>query len=137
MVPFRVRFEKPDKGLFEELRSELPGILAWAVRGCIDWQHRGGLDAPDEVLAARKTYREESDTVLQWIDACCIVGEDMRATGGSLWSSYRTWAEAAAIKNTVNQTVFGYRLTTMFQKERKGVVTYTGIGLAYSQDGNS
>ena len=44
LVPFVVTIpeEAKDKVLPEKLKAEVPGILAWAVRGCLDWQ-RGGL----------------------------------------------------------------------------------------------
>ncbi len=40
VIPFRVHIppEKRDPKLPEKLRAEWPGILAWAVRGCLKWQ---------------------------------------------------------------------------------------------------
>lgn len=42
LVPFAVTIPEADRDrdLPEKLREELPGILAWAVRGCLDWQGR-------------------------------------------------------------------------------------------------
>src|SRR5262249_34700305 len=52
LVPFTVTIPKSDrdKTLPEKLRAELPGILAWAVRGCLEWRVKG-LAPPDSVLA--------------------------------------------------------------------------------------
>ena len=60
LVPFDVKIpqEERDKHLPEKLQSELPGILAWAVRGCVKWQEKG-LGEPTEVLEATQEYREE------------------------------------------------------------------------------
>ena len=43
VIPFEVIIPKDerDEGLIEKLKAEAPGILAWAVRGCLAWQ-RGG-----------------------------------------------------------------------------------------------
>ena len=43
LVPFTVTIPpgERDPRLAEKLRAEFPGILAWAVRGCLDWQERG------------------------------------------------------------------------------------------------
>src|SRR5690606_13257700 len=43
LVPFGVKFEgeRKDKTLPAKLLAELPGILAWCVRGCLEWQERG------------------------------------------------------------------------------------------------
>jgi putative DNA primase/helicase len=42
LIPFTVSFEgREDKKLKELLLTELPGILAWAVRRCLEWQKQG------------------------------------------------------------------------------------------------
>ena len=43
LVPFDRIFapDEADKRLGKKLRQELPGILAWAVRGCTEWQATG------------------------------------------------------------------------------------------------
>src|SRR5207249_4861041 len=62
LVPFEVTIPKDeqDKHLLTKLRAEWPGILAWAIRGCLDWQ-REGLGEPDEVRAATAAYRAQQD----------------------------------------------------------------------------
>jgi putative DNA primase/helicase len=61
---------KRDNELKAKLRAELPGILAWAVWGCLEWQ-RTGLAEPRVVLAATEKYRGEMDTVGSFIEDCC------------------------------------------------------------------
>lgn len=56
LVPFEATFTKGPGGnmnenLMEELQAEMPGILAWAVRGCLEWQ-KEGLGIPARVKAA-------------------------------------------------------------------------------------
>jgi integrase len=70
LIPFTMRFWDPDLGetgppelravkpLLERLKGELPGILAWAVEGCLEWQ-RDGLQIPQAVLTASATYRSD------------------------------------------------------------------------------
>jgi putative DNA primase/helicase len=47
LIPFTVTIppEQRDENLGEKLKAELPGILAWMIQGCLDWQERG-LDPP-------------------------------------------------------------------------------------------
>ena len=47
LVPFDVVIPPQDRDsdLPDKLKAELPGILAWAVRGCLEWQEQG-LAAP-------------------------------------------------------------------------------------------
>src|SRR5215213_6273154 len=62
LIPFDVRFyaegedtprgaARQDPTLSDVLRGELPGILAWAVDGCLAWQ-RNGLGTPEAVRVA-------------------------------------------------------------------------------------
>ena len=62
-----------DHGLLMKLKAEMPGILNWAIRGCLDWQ-QGGLKPPAIVTDAVRAYREESDTLGRFISECCEVG---------------------------------------------------------------
>jgi P4 family phage/plasmid primase-like protien len=69
VVSFQQRFrgtEKEDKGLMKKLEEELPGILAWAIEGCIEWQ-KTGLRAPAAVQAATQEYISEADTFEVWL----------------------------------------------------------------------
>ena len=44
-----------DEALSDKLRLELPGILTWAVCGCLNWQ-AGKLQPPEIVRAAKEMY---------------------------------------------------------------------------------
>ncbi|MBF6614955.1 MAG: bifunctional DNA primase/polymerase, partial [Chloroflexi bacterium] len=60
LVPFQVLITaaQKDRDLVRKLAAEADGILAWAVRGCIEWL-RDGLAAPYEVVSATEQYRGE------------------------------------------------------------------------------
>ena len=62
-----------DKHLKEKLVAEWPGILAWAVRGCLDWQ-TNGMQEPVSVREDTAGYRREMDLVGQFIEARCDLG---------------------------------------------------------------
>ena len=93
LVPFlyTVPEETQDPHLEEKLREELPGILAWAVRGCLAWQ-RSGLPTPQPVREATADYRAESDPVGNWLDECCEVAEGTAASAHEVYHSYVAWA---------------------------------------------
>jgi putative DNA primase/helicase len=57
LIPFEVSIPdaEKDRRLGEKLRAELPGILAWAVRGCVEWQ-KDGLQEPDVVKNATQAF---------------------------------------------------------------------------------
>lgn len=95
LVPFEERFEGElcDPDLRAKLDAELPGILAWAVRGCLEWQRRG-LKPPASVTGATAAYRSEMDTFSGFIDERCVVDANASASAGELYKEYRSWAEA-------------------------------------------
>ncbi len=94
LIPFNRQFkpEEQDKDLPRKLRAEAPGILAWAVRGCLLLQ-KEGLGMPPAVAEATATYREESDHLGQFIEDCCIVGPEAKVLSGTLWKRYQDWAK--------------------------------------------
>ena len=103
-MPFNVSIPKAeqDPKLGEKLRAEAPGILAWAVQGCLKWQ-REGLGEPTAVSSARDQYREEMDVVADFIADCCIQTQDGRETFSDLYMAYQRWCQRhleAAITST-------------------------------------
>ncbi len=62
-----------DADLAEKLLAELPGILNWAIAGCLEWQ-ASGLGVPPLVREATAAYREESDPVREFFDLWCVFG---------------------------------------------------------------
>ena len=79
LIPFEVPIPKEQVVLdFKEQlwANELPGILAWAVEGCLAWQKQG-LQPPNVVAKAVKDYREESDLVGRFINDCVDFHSDL------------------------------------------------------------
>lgn len=105
LIPFEVTIpeEEQDKHLVEKLREELPGILAWSVKGCLEWQS-DGLGIPEEVRAATSSYREEMDPIGPFISERCIVDPSSTVRAGELYKAYREWAEESGEKTTDNRT---------------------------------
>jgi putative DNA primase/helicase len=96
LVPFVVTIppEERDERLADRLQGEWPGILAWAINGCIDWLERG-LAAPEAVIAATADYLESEDSLSAWLQEA---GErDMEAFEEStaLFKAWKDWAGRA------------------------------------------
>ena len=98
IVPFTktVPEEKRDKTLGDKLRSpeERAGILAWMVRGCLEWQ-RAGLRPPDSVRAAVAEYRAAEDRLTPFLEECTGESKAGQVSAGELYAKYKAWAEAA------------------------------------------
>ncbi len=127
LIPFDVTIPEAERDphLLDKLRAELPGILAWAVRGCLAWQ-REGLAAPDEVLGATATYRAEQDTLAAFIEDRCVCQENAWVKAGELHAAYRAWGGQDGARE------FGLRLKERgFQPDKGtgGARIWRGVGL--------
>jgi putative DNA primase/helicase len=128
LIPFTQRFEgaDADHSLRQKLEAELPGILAWAVRGCLAWQAKG-LTPPATVKDATASYRSEMDTFAGFLETCEL--NDTATVGATdLYQSYRAWAEASG-ERPVSQRWFGLRLADRGFAKRtvKGRTFWRGI----------
>jgi putative DNA primase/helicase len=122
LIPFTQRFDKDtgrDDNLSDALWAEAPGILAWAVRGCLEWQKQG-LGAPPAVEKATAEYREESDHLAQFIEECCVVEEGSQISCGSMWENYLAWADQNE-ETPLTRPVFAERMKRRkFEKGKSG-----------------
>jgi P4 family phage/plasmid primase-like protien len=110
LIPWAVTIPpaEQDRELPEKLRAELPGVLAWIVRGCSEWQ-REGLQAPEEVRKATRAYRAEMDVLAAFLADCCVRDEDETAFAGELWGAWKRWCEETG-EQFGTQKRFGGRL---------------------------
>jgi putative DNA primase/helicase len=140
LVPFEVRIpeERQDKRMPEKLCEELPGILAWAVEGCREWQ-REGLGEPREVKAATESYRKEQDVLGKFIEDRCVVGSTAITKATPLYQAYRQWCDETG-ETAVRQVAFGQGLAERGFESGKNPVRdnrvniWRGIGLLSGQE---
>src|SRR5579884_49993 len=95
LVPFSIRIPdtEVDRELPLKLRGELSGILAWAVRGCRQWQRDGRLGEPDTVRAATAGYRAEMDVLAVFLRDRCVALSSVSVPVKDLHAAYRAWCE--------------------------------------------
>jgi putative DNA primase/helicase len=137
LIPFKRRFEgrAADASLPERLREELPGVLAWLVRGCLEWQE-GGLRESAEVLNATRAYREEMDTLGGFVDECCVVRPGAWCKFADLYSAYTLWCEESN-EHPEKKRRFGDKLAERGFKPDNGaknVAIRRGIALRHDGD---
>jgi putative DNA primase/helicase len=133
MIPFTVRIPDAamDKHLGQKLLAELPGILAWAVRGRLAWQ-RDGLGVPEAVRAATESYRAEMDVLGQFLATCCTEASGAFVPVGDLYAAYQRWCEANGERYPFSQRGLGLRLKERGLEQGKGtggVRVWKGLGL--------
>ncbi len=132
LVPFAVKIpaDKRDKDLPEKLKEEWPGILAWAIEGCLAWQ-RDGLTPPAAVVAATEEYLGAEDGAGNWLEDCCIEHGGLHTGAGALYGSWKAWAEQTG-EHAGSQKSFSQRLIGKGFEARRlpdGKAGFVGIGL--------
>ena len=119
LIPFdaRVTEDQVDRLLGEKLLDEAPGILAWAVRGCLQWQ-KSGMTTPAKVMEATAGYRAEMDYFADYLDATReridAMSSDTMANAAlgaaALREHYNEWAKAND-HDKLSQQPFAARMT--------------------------
>ncbi|MBX3413905.1 MAG: hypothetical protein KF708_14540 [Pirellulales bacterium] len=130
LIEFKTRIsdEMQDKDLPEKLKVEWPGILAWAVEGCLAWQHEG-LAEPQTVKTATASYRHEMDVIGAFLSEVCMADKAATIKSSELYAAYTTWC-AQTKQTPMSLTKFGSNLTTRRLKKRKSNgVRYQGLRL--------
>jgi putative DNA primase/helicase len=79
-----------DRDLPTKLRSEWPGILAWAVRGCRKWQ-TDGLPEPDAVRSATAEWKTEMDHLKRFMAEQFIMSPGHKVSASEMFDRYRRW----------------------------------------------
>lgn len=137
IIPFHLSFvdvtKKPwqrtiDKLLPDKLKEEASGILAWLVRGALQWQV-DGLRVPKRVHQATNAYRLEEDTVSLFLSECSQENPKSAVQASLLFAHYKNWAGQNNY-TPVTATSFGLQVGSVIPKQKSGgVVLYRGIAL--------
>jgi putative DNA primase/helicase len=132
LVPFNVRIPESERDpqLLENLKAELPAVLAWAIEGALEYGEEG-LIAPPIVLDATDEYRREQDSFGDFLEERCTIEEGRFASASSLHQAYTDWAKTAQ-EESMSAKAFGTKLAERgFDKQRTGGHRgWRGIALA-------
>lgn len=130
LIPFNVTIpdSEADKGMSGKLMKELSGILAWGVRGCLEWQE-AGLNPPDAVNVATTEYRQAQDILGAFLADNCTTGPRDQVKASDLFGRYKAWADRTGEHATTQQR-FGEALTERgFERFKDSVTYYRGLDL--------
>lgn len=130
LLPFTRTFPT-NPSLWDDLLEEAPGILAWAVRGCLLWQAEG-LGTPAAVCEATDSYQQDTDPISDFIAEECDVDAEAEVTATALYDAYQQWADRRRLteKERLTQTAFGRKAADRWKKTRVSTgVVYFGVRL--------
>jgi putative DNA primase/helicase len=138
LIPFTVTLAaaERDPKLSEKLKEEWPGILAWAIEGCLEWQ-KDGLAAPEAVASATEKYLAEEDVVGRFIAECCDRHATATSEAGQLYERFKRFREKSGEAN-LSLKSFSQKLESHGLKKRLHPKTrrtqFEGIGLKRDED---
>ena len=106
LMPFEtcITEDMKDPQMPDKLRLELPGILAWAVRGCGEWV-RNGIQMPPAIKEATNEYRAESDEYRDFFERFCEIGPDFKEPRKGLKSVFDRWYTENITNKELNNRV--------------------------------
>lgn len=133
LVPFEYTIPKEKQKKRHEVmaifRAELPGILNWAIEGCLEWQ-RDGLGVPEEVVTATQEYEAEQDTFAMFLEEKCVCTPNARVLSLPLYKAYKSWTEERGEPPVTHKTFASLMSEKGFAKAKKKYgVEYAGVGL--------
>ena len=141
LVPFEIAFvdnptgpneRKAEPDLLEQLKTEGPGILAWLVRGCLEYQEKG-LNPPAAVTDATDEYKKDEDVIGNYLGERCELDPHSRVKAGVLFKNYCAWCQESSLK-PLTATAFGIDIKTRFDSEKSTYVYYIGLSIREDTD---
>lgn len=91
ITPMNRVVEAPDFNLGRKLEGEAAHILRWMLDGCLEWQ-RIGLSVPVNVQVASDNYAATEDTMTEFLEETCVVGDEEDFTSTTdLFSAWVQW----------------------------------------------
>jgi putative DNA primase/helicase len=145
LIPFNIRFvdnphgpneRKADHDLLEKLKAEASGILAWLVRGCLQFQAIG-LNPPDSVRFATSEYRTYEDDIGRFILEKCVCRNDEFEKISDIYHEYSLWYELSGLPGkAISLKKLSQRLVNLgFTRDDSGRnVIFKGITTAIDED---
>jgi putative DNA primase/helicase len=133
LLPFNRSFavSEQDPNLVTKLKSELSGILNWALKGAESWQQNKRLIVPEAMKKEVEAYHSESDIIGQWLTEKCAVDPKATTASSELYADYANWCRANG-HHASSQTLLGRRLSERGFGKRTGAKA-VWIGLALLQ----
>ena len=94
MLPFQRYFkpEERDTRLGQKLLDEREGIVAWAVRGAVEW-YASGLGDPTSVKSATANYRDESDVLYGFMPGEYVSDPEAQIDATALFRAFQEYAD--------------------------------------------
>jgi putative DNA primase/helicase len=124
LIPFTQTIAESDRDaqLSEKLKSELPGVLNWALIG-FERVRRRGFEVPEQVKAATEEYRAENDAFALFFNESCEVSKTAFTPSVDLWTAWESHCKETG-ENTGSAKTLGQALKQRGFSDKR--VTHSG-----------
>ncbi len=75
----------------DQFLDELPGILAWAVRGLQKVTSQGRLIVPESIRNETNSLLDEGNSPIKFINDCCVLKEGVREDKVTVYAEYKDY----------------------------------------------
>jgi putative DNA primase/helicase len=120
--------EKRDPRLGHALEEELQGILAWAVRGALDWWRTRPIKTPAKMQEALDDYRLDNDVMSRFVAETGDLVRSEWTRASLLLQEYNAWA-----KKNNEAPLNDKSLSERMRKFRGGILTKRRNGAGQSE----
>jgi putative DNA primase/helicase len=118
-----------DNDLWDKLIADESRILGWLIRGGMIYEEEG-LNVPESIRLESKKYQREEDDISDFIFEHCKQDEYAEVKATEIYNKYLEWfKENVDTKYEPKQANFGRKLSSRFERFKKGVYHYRGIRL--------
>lgn len=133
---------REDLGLMDRLRSELPGILLWALQGWGRLQSRGRFVVPESSMESETLMADLGSPVSEFVRERCIVGPGENVTIDALFAAWREWCENEGRDKPGSRQGFGREIKAAFpgircRRNHASGRFYEGLGLRNPMAGDA
>ena len=69
------------------------------------------------ITLATEKYRDEEDTILHFLNECCVLRPEASVKASMLYEEYKAWCEQNQFGRGMNATLFGNEISRRFEKK--------------------
>src|SRR5262249_46815976 len=84
--------------LKDELRSELPGIFNWALKGLKRLYEYNCFQNPKSSLEAMRQLEDLASPVSAFVRECCVLDQKYRVPAENIFNEFKGWSEEQGMR---------------------------------------
>jgi putative DNA primase/helicase len=127
---------REDRGLFDALRAELPGILLWAVHGWVRLRARGKFTQPASGQDLVEVMEALASSIKTFLEDRCRVAQGLAVVKDELYAAWKAWCQEngrepgdSANLGRLLYASIPHLGASRIRRDRRQITTYLGVAL--------